>query len=65
MKNETSVCTAGKRACPPEDIGGIWGYEHFLEAIKDPAHEEHEEMLEWVHDEFEPDAFDPKKVVFE
>lgn len=59
------VCTAGKRACPPEDIGSIWGYEHFLEAIKDPAHEEHEEMLEWVHDEFDPDAFDPKEVVFE
>lgn len=59
------VCTDGKCACPPEDIGGVWGYEHFLEAIKDPAHEEHEEMLEWVHDEFDPDAFDPKEVVFD
>ncbi len=34
-------CIAGKRACPPEDIGGIWGYYDFLEALNDPNHNEH------------------------
>ncbi|MFQ5875921.1 MAG: plasmid pRiA4b ORF-3 family protein, partial [Dehalococcoidia bacterium] len=52
------VCTAGKRACPPEDCGGIWTYADLLEIIQDPKHEEHEELIEWVGDEFDPDAFD-------
>jgi hypothetical protein len=52
------VCLTGKRACPPEDCGGIWGYASFLEAIQDPTHPEHEEMVEWVGREFDPDAFD-------
>jgi hypothetical protein len=51
-------CLDGKRACPPEDCGGTPGYEDFLEAIRDPDHEEHEEMLEWVGGEFDPEAFD-------
>ena len=42
------VCLTGKRACPPEDCGGVWGYVSFLEAIHDPEHPEHEEMLEWI-----------------
>jgi hypothetical protein len=55
------VCLEGKRACPPEDVGGPWGYEEFAEAIRDPAHERHEELLEWVG-EFDPEAFDPDAV---
>ncbi len=51
-------CTAGKRACPPEDCGGVWGYADFLEAIADPEHERHEELLEWVGSEFDPEQFD-------
>lgn len=42
------ICVAGKRACPPEDCGGIYGYREFLEAIRDPMNEEHESMLEWA-----------------
>jgi len=51
-------CIKGKRACPPEDVGGVWGYDDFLEAIKDPKHPEHEDMLEWIGDEFDPEEFD-------
>lgn len=56
------VCIKGKRACPPEDVGGIWGYADFLEAIRTPDHPEHEDMLEWVGGEFDPEAFDLHEV---
>ncbi|MBE9076009.1 plasmid pRiA4b ORF-3 family protein [Romeria aff. gracilis LEGE 07310] len=52
------ICIKGKRACPPEDCGGIWGYAEFLEAIQTPDHPEHESMLEWVDGEFDPEHFD-------
>ncbi|SIN68284.1 pRiA4b ORF-3-like protein [Singulisphaera sp. GP187] len=53
------VCLEGARACPPEDVGGLWGYAEFLEAIADPDHAEHKEMLIWVGGHFDPEAFDP------
>lgn len=56
------VCLAGKRSAPPEDCGGIWGYQDFLAAIGDPKHPEHEEMLEWVGGDFDPEAFDLDEV---
>jgi Plasmid pRiA4b ORF-3-like protein len=56
------VCLTGKRACPPEDCGGVWGYAGFLEAIQDPKHPEHDEMFEWVGGEFDPEAFDLDEV---
>jgi len=52
----------GKRACPPEDVGGVWGYEEFLEAIRDPCHREHREMLEWVGGEFDPEELDKGEI---
>lgn len=54
----TPHCAGGARACPPEDCGGAWGYEHLLEVLADPSDEEHDEMLEWVGGEFDPEAFD-------
>ena len=42
------TCIKAKRACPPEDCGGSWGYQEFLETIQDANHSEHESMLEWV-----------------
>ena len=54
-------CVKGKRACPPEDVGGVWGYEGFVEAITDPKHPEHEDMLEWAG-EFDPEEFDLDEV---
>jgi hypothetical protein len=39
------TCIKAKRACPPEDCGGAWGYMEFLEAIQNPTHPEHESYL--------------------
>ena len=50
-------CLAGKRACPPEDVGGVWVYAAFLEAIGSRDHPEHEEMLDWCGGAFDPEAF--------
>lgn len=44
--------------CPPEDIGGPWGYAEFLEAISDPKHERHAEFKEWLSDDFDPNIVD-------
>lgn len=52
------ICLAGKRACPPEDVGGTPGYTRFLEAIRNPEHEEHDELQQWVGGSFDPEAFD-------
>lgn len=49
---------AGERAAPPEDVGGVYGYAEFLDAIADPEDPEHEELLEWIGGEFAPEAFD-------
>ncbi len=57
--DEVPACIAGKRACPPEDCGGTWGYEEFLVAIADPSHPRHAELIEWNGGEFDPEAFDP------
>jgi hypothetical protein len=51
-------CVAGANACPPEDVGGVPGYEEFLQALADPGHEEHEHYLSWVGGSFDPRAFD-------
>jgi hypothetical protein len=48
----------GARRGPPEDVGGPWGYIEFLEAIADPKHKRHKELIEWSGSEFEPDQFD-------
>ena len=42
------ICSEGTRACPPEDVGGVWGYVDFLAAIADPENEEHEELRNWI-----------------
>jgi hypothetical protein len=59
------LCLAGKRKCPPEDVGGSPGYEEFLKAIGDPHNEENESYPEWVGGAFDPESFNPKKVRFD
>ena len=56
------ICLAGKLAGPPEDCGGVWGYYDLLNAIADPDHEMHEELSEWLDDDFDPEAFDRDEV---
>ena len=57
------ICIKGKRACPPEDVGGVWGYyDSFLEAMNDPNHEEHDSYLEWWGGQFDPESFDLEEV---
>lgn len=51
-------CLAGERACPPEDCGGLPGYEELVQALGDPAHPEHQEYLKWIGADFDPEAFD-------
>ncbi len=54
-------CLGGERACPPEDVGGTWGYEEFLEGINNPDHPEHERYLVWIGGAFDPDAFNQEQ----
>ena len=58
------ICLAGERACPPEDVGGIPGYENFLSIIKNPKDKKRKEFLEWVGGKYDPEKFDPKKIKF-
>jgi hypothetical protein len=51
------ICLEGAMACPPEDCGGIYGFYNLLEIIKNPDHEEHEDMMEWMGDDFDPEEF--------
>ena len=63
-KRKYPVCLDGKRACPPEDCGGVWGYRDFLKVLKNPENEEYEDMLNWVGGKFDPEHFDAEKVRF-
>lgn len=60
-----AACTDGERACPPEDCGGPSGYQSLLEALADPAHDQHEEMKHWTGGAFDPERFDPGNVRFD
>jgi hypothetical protein len=51
-------CLKGKRVCPPEDCGGVWGYEELLEAMADENHPEREMYIDWLGEEIDPEEFD-------
>lgn len=56
------VCLAGKRACPPEDCGGPFGYMELLDTINDPESDNYDEMLDWIGEDFDSEHFDCKEI---
>ena len=44
--------------CPPDDVGGPWGYAELVEALADPEHDRHDEIIEWLGEDYDPAAFD-------
>jgi len=56
------TCTAGKQACPPEDCGGMGGYERMLDILTDPENPEYNDMMEWLGDDFNPTFFSKKMI---
>ena len=64
-------CVDGQRACPPEDCGGVRGYEELLDVLADLSHEEYEGMVEWLKGHaknywpYKPDEFKPASVKFD
>lgn len=57
-RHRAPLVTAGRRACPPEDCGGVYGFYRMLAVLRDENAPEHEAMREWVGDDFDPDDFD-------
>jgi Plasmid pRiA4b ORF-3-like protein len=61
-KRSQPVLLAGERACPPENIGGVPGYEDFLSALANLEDGKHQEMLDWCGGDFDPDYFEPEEI---
>ena len=56
-RNDWPMCLAGENACPPEDVGGPPGYMNFLQAMRDPNHEQHADYWRWWGGPFDPNTF--------
>jgi hypothetical protein len=63
-KTQYPLCVDGKRACPPEDCGGVYGYKHLLQVMKSRRSFEYEEMMEWLGEHFYPEKFKIKDIEF-
>ena len=61
-------CVAGENACPPDDCGGVWGYEDLQKIIQNGQHPEHADKMDWLGlddpKEFNPLQFDLSEVGF-
>jgi hypothetical protein len=63
-------CLEGKRACPPEDCGGIDGYYNLIEVLSNTGHEEYENRVSWLSNHaknyhpYDPEHFEPSNVEF-
>ena len=56
------ACISGRRRCPPEDCGGVWGYEEMLKSLANPKAEDHEHVKEWIGEDFDPEVFSARTV---
>lgn len=61
---ELPKCLDGARACPPEDCGGVYGYDDVIEALEDKENPEHADLIEWLGD-YDPDRFDKSEIIFD
>jgi hypothetical protein len=52
----------GAGRCPPEDVGGIPGFVHLLEVMRDPKHPEHAELSDWYGDRFDPNDMNADEI---
>jgi hypothetical protein len=59
------ICLSGVRACPPEDCGGVSGYEELLSTIADPKSEEYESTMEWLGGRYDSEHFNTTEVKFD
>lgn len=53
---------AGERRTPPEDVGGVGGFEEFLEIMADPEHDEYAQTVEWYGQVFDPKDLDERRL---
>ena len=64
-------CIGGERACPPEDCGGISGYDHLLEILRNPRHPEYRDNIAWLkahaknYYPYDPEQFSPQNIKFD
>jgi hypothetical protein len=59
---ENLRCLGGKRGCPPDDCGGVGGYNDLLAVLRDPRHEDHRRLRQWAGDDFDPEFFDIEQI---
>jgi hypothetical protein len=64
-KTKYPKCTGGARACPPEDCGGVHGYQEMLKIVRNRSHEEHKSTMEWLGGKYDPKTFDPDSIRFD
>jgi hypothetical protein len=55
-------CVAGKQTCPPEDCGGIPGYENLLRVLANPSDPEYKDLFAWTPEGFDPNVFDLSEI---
>ena len=58
IKFKKPICIAGERSCPPDDCGGVSGFEGLLKILKNPQKQEYKEMMEWIGYKYNPENID-------